>query len=95
MPFLGGSWADRPDVYRKASPISYVSARAPPFLFLHGRDDKLVPVDQSTRLAARLDRLGVPARVIAFEGEGHGFSDAVNQKAMQQMLDFLGTELKK
>jgi len=95
VPFLGGSWADRPDVYRKASPISYVSARAPPFLFLHGSDDKLVPVDQSTRLAARLDRLGVPARVIAFEGEGHGFSDAVNQKAMQQMLDFLGTELKK
>jgi len=95
VPFLGGSWADRPDVYRKASPISYVSARAPPFLFLHGSDDKLVPVDQSTRLAARLDRLGVPARVIAFEGEGHGFSDAVNQKAMQRMLDFLGTELKK
>ena len=95
VPFLGGSWADRPDVYRKASPISYVSARAPPFLFLHGSDDKLVPVDQSTRLAAQLDRLGVSARVIAFEGEGHGFSDAVNQKAMQRMLDFLGTELKK
>jgi dipeptidyl aminopeptidase/acylaminoacyl peptidase len=37
----------------------------------------------------------VPARVIEFEGEGHGFSDAVNQKAMQQMLDFLGMQLKK
>ena len=95
VPFLGGSWADRPDVYRKASPISHVSAQAPPFLFLHGTDDKLVPVDQSRRLADRLNRLGVPAQVIAFEGEGHGFSDATNQKAMQQMLDFLGTQLKK
>ena len=95
VPFLGGSWTDRPDVYRKASPISHVSAQAPPFLFLHGTDDKLVPVDQSRRLADRLNRLGVPAQVIAFEGEGHGFSDATNQKAMQQMLDFLGTQLKK
>ena len=95
VPFLGGSWADRPDVYRKASPISHVSAQAPPFLFLHGTDDKLVPVDQSRRLADRLNRQGVPAQVIAFEGEGHGFSDATNQKAMQQMLDFLGTQLKK
>jgi len=95
VPFLGGSWADRPDAYRKASPISYVSARAPPFLFLHGIDDKLVPVDQARRLADRLNRLGVSARVVAFEGEGHGFSDATNQKAMQQMLDFLGAHLKK
>jgi len=95
VPFLGGSWTDRPDVYRKASPISHVSAQAPPFLFLHGTDDKLVPVDQSRRLADRLNRQGVPAQVIAFEGEGHGFSDATNQKAMQQMLDFLGTQLKK
>jgi len=95
VPFLGGSWADRPDVYRKASPISYASAQAPPFLFVHGTDDRLVPVDQSRRLAARLERLGVPAPVIEFEGEGHGFSDAVNQKAMQQMLDFLGMQLKK
>jgi acetyl esterase/lipase len=95
VPFLGGSLADRPDAYREASPINHASAQAPPFLLFHGTDDKLVPIDQSRRLADRLIRLGAPARVVAFEGEGHAFSDATNQKAMQQMLDFLAEQLKK
>lgn len=94
VPFLGGTFADQPAAYRRASPISYVSAQAPPFLFFHGTEDKLVPVDQSRRLAERLTQAGVPARVIALEGEGHGFGDAGNQRSMQQMLDFLAERLK-
>ena len=95
VPFLGGAWADRPDAYRQASPIGYASADAPPFLFFHGSDDRLVPLDQSRRLADRLSRLGVPARLVVFEGEGHRFSDATNQNAMAQMLDFLNATLRK
>jgi acetyl esterase/lipase len=95
VPFLGGTRAERPDAYRKASPIVHASAEAPPFLFFHGTDDRVVPIDQSKRLADRLRRLGVPARVVAFDGEGHSFSDATNQKAMQQMLDFLDATLRK
>jgi len=95
VPFLGGSWADRPDAYRKASPIGYVRAEAPPFLFFHGSDDRLVPVDQSRRLADRLSRVGVPAQVVVLDGEGHALRDATNQKAMAQMLDFLAATLNK
>ena len=93
-PFLGGSFAAMPDAYRRASPINYASRDAPPFLLFHGTDDKLVPVDQSRRLAEKLNKLGVPTRMVALEGEGHGFSDPNNQKSMQQMLDFLGERLK-
>jgi acetyl esterase/lipase len=93
-PFLGGSFADQSEIYKKASPINYVTADAPPFLFLHGTEDKLVPIDQSKRLAEKLTKIGVPARMIALEGEGHGFTDDTNQKAMQQMLDFLSERLK-
>lgn len=95
VPFLGGAFADNPDAYRRASPVSYVKRDAPPFLFFHGIRDKLVAVDQSRRLAGKLKMLGVPARLVELEGEGHGFSDANNQKSMQQMLDFLGEWLKK
>ncbi|MFI5119907.1 MAG: alpha/beta hydrolase fold domain-containing protein [Thermoanaerobaculia bacterium] len=94
VPFLGGSFADKPDVYRRASPITYVTRDAPPFLFFHGTEDKLVPVDQSKRLAEKLKSVGVPARMVALEGEGHGFTDAGNQMAMKQMLDFLRERLK-
>ena len=95
IPFLGGAFAENPEAYKRASPINYVKRDAPPFLFFHGTKDKLVPVDQSIRLAEKLKALGVPAQMVALEGEGHGFSDANNQKSMQQMLDFLGERLKK
>jgi len=90
VPFLGGSFVDKPDIYRRASPINFVTKDAAPFMFFHGTEDALVPIDQSRRLAARLQEVGVPARVVAFEREGHGFTDATNQVAMKQMLEFLG-----
>jgi acetyl esterase/lipase len=93
-PFLGGSFADKADLYKRASPINYATVDAPPFLFFHGTDDKLVPIDQSRRFAQTLKKFGVPTQMIALEGEGHGFTDANNQKAMQKMLDFLSERLK-
>jgi len=93
-PFLGGSFADKPDAYTMASPITYATKDAPPFLFFHGSEDKLVPVDQSKRMGEKLRNLGVPAEVVVLEGEGHGFTDATNQKAMRRMLDFLDARLK-
>ena len=94
VPFLGGSLADKSDVYKRASPINYVTRDAPPFLIFHGTDDKLVPIDQARRLAAKLKSLDVPTQLVELPGEGHGFTDAGNQRSMQQMLDFLGARLK-
>jgi len=94
-PFLGGSFADHGDEYRRASPITYVTRDAPPFLFFHGSEDKLVPIDQSKRLGEKLRNAGVFAEVNVLEGEGHGFTDATNQKTMRRMLDFLDAHLKR
>ena len=60
-----------------------------------GSEDKLVPVDQSKRLGEKLRNAGVFAEVNVLEGEGHGFTDAANQKAMRRMLDFLDAHLKR
>ena len=68
---------------------------APPFLFFHGSEDKLVSVDQSKRLGEKLRNAGVFAEVNVLEGEGHGFTDATNQKAMRRMLEFLDAHLKR
>ena len=59
--------------YITASPVNHVSADAPPFFVLHGRNDSLVPVEQarglrrcaaeSQRAARRIRRIAVyPAR---------------------------------
>jgi dipeptidyl aminopeptidase/acylaminoacyl peptidase len=94
VPFLGGSFAEKPDVYRRASPISYVTKEAPPFLLFHGTEDELVPVDQSRRLAETLRSFGVPAELVILRGERHGFTDARNQESMKRMMDFLAERLK-
>ena len=95
VPFLGGSFADIPAVYERASPVSHVTKDSAPFLLFHGSEDELVPVDQSKRLAERLKSFGVPVRLVVLEGEGHGFTDAHNQECMMQMMAFLGERLKR
>ena len=62
VPFVGRSvlkqtWADYPDAFRAASPISYVSDGAPPFFVLHGRNDCFIPVEQARSFVARLRKV--------------------------------------
>lgn len=46
--------AELAEALRVASPITHVSADAPPFFVLHGRNDSLIPVEQGRAFAARL-----------------------------------------
>jgi acetyl esterase/lipase len=71
--FLGGTFAEKPEVYQKASPITYVRKDAPPFLFLHGTADKTVSIEQSRAMQKRLHEAGVEAELYEAEGAGHGF----------------------
>jgi acetyl esterase/lipase len=49
--------AELREAFRVASPITYVSAEAPPFFVLHGRNDSLIPVEQGRAFSARLREL--------------------------------------
>lgn len=46
--------ADDPERWRLASPISWVSATAPPTMLIHGTNDSLVPVEGARRMARTL-----------------------------------------
>jgi acetyl esterase/lipase len=48
---MKASLAEAPAAYEKASPLSRLSAAAPPFLVLHGDRDTLVPVAEARRFA--------------------------------------------
>jgi acetyl esterase/lipase len=56
-----------------ASPVTYVTADDPPFLMLHGENDKLVPIEQSQILLVALQAVGVPAELVAVANAGHSF----------------------
>jgi acetyl esterase/lipase len=60
-----------PDTSITTQPIHYASPAAPPALLLTGERDDLVDPGNSSRLAARLQHHGVPARVVTYPNLGH------------------------
>jgi len=80
MNFLGKTPQEAPDLYREASPVAHVDRGDAPFLIFHGDRDMLVPIDQSRRLHAALQKAGVPSELVVMQGEGHGFARRENQE---------------
>ncbi|MFG2341048.1 alpha/beta hydrolase fold domain-containing protein [Streptomyces yangpuensis] len=71
---LGASVADRPDLARAASPVTYAEgSNPPPFLLVHGTRDGLVPYSQSEVLAAALKGAGGEVTLQPVEGADHIF----------------------
>jgi acetyl esterase/lipase len=68
---LGGPMAERMDVARAASPITYVSKDSPPFLMVHGNLDTQVPYNQSETFCAALKAAGADATLLRIEGGKH------------------------
>ncbi len=63
-----------------------------PTLLLHGSADGLVPVAQARRLAAHREALGLPTKLVVYEGAPHAFfnapSDACERGACE-IVDFV------
>ncbi len=69
---LGGPVSGKENLARRASPVTYISGDDPPFLIMHGRQDKTVPFQQSEELHARLTEAGVSAELVLDEKAEHG-----------------------
>jgi len=59
------------EFFRNESPVTHVSAEAPPILIRHGTADGVIPFQQAELLAERLESEGVPHRLVPIEGHGH------------------------
>lgn len=68
---FGGPLRGHADLVRSASPLTYLTAAAPPVLLLHGTVDDIVPFSQSKMLFDALQKLDVEATLVAFEGVDH------------------------
>ncbi|MFM7732852.1 MAG: alpha/beta hydrolase family protein, partial [Cyanobium sp.] len=73
---LVGPWPAARDTYAARSPLQHADRITAPVILFHGLDDRVVPPEQSERLALALSERNVPVELHLFPGEGHGFRDS-------------------
>jgi dipeptidyl aminopeptidase/acylaminoacyl peptidase len=68
---FGGSPAERPDLYRERSPLTYIRDVRAPLLILAGSNDPRCPIRQILNYCDRLRELGKPFELYRYDA-GHG-----------------------
>ena len=84
---LGGMPNEKEEVARSASPVTYVTKAAPPFLILHGTQDRTVPLAQAETLHAALKKAGADSTLVKIEGGGHGIGGPEMTRRIRSFLD--------
>ncbi|MFV2062776.1 MAG: prolyl oligopeptidase family serine peptidase [Chloroflexota bacterium] len=89
LDWLVAPYPEQLEIYRERSPIHHVDGISCPLLVMQGADDLVVPQAQADEIVAALERKDLPHAYLLFEGEGHGFRRAVNQRrALEAELSF-------
>ena len=89
--YLGPQYAK---IAVQASPVKYVTAQSPRFLFVHGTEDKIVPIAQSQELYNALQAAKTGSTYLAIQGAHHGFiGPELGSKKNQMIQDAIDTFL--
>lgn len=92
--FLGTTLQKDPAAYRRASPVSYVSADDAPHFIYHGGSDLLVSVDHAEDLHAELVKAKVRSELFILRGRGHISAFLTDGPAFEAAAEFLDRELR-
>jgi dipeptidyl aminopeptidase/acylaminoacyl peptidase len=84
IPYFGASVYDDPQVYAKSSAISFIKNVTTPTLAVVGDRDGECPAPQSFEFWHALRDLHVPAQLVVYPNEGHGFADPAHRRDVQQ-----------
>ena len=74
------------------SPARFAASASAPVLLMHGKDDTVVPIDQSREMASALKGAGKPVTLVEFTGQDHWLSDEQSRiQILKASLDFVQT----
>lgn len=91
---LVGPWPDQRQRYEQRSPLLHANQIKCPVIFFQGLQDKVVPPEQTERMAAALRRNNIPVEVHTFANEGHGFRNSqVKIQVLEATERFFRTHL--
>jgi dipeptidyl aminopeptidase/acylaminoacyl peptidase len=79
--FMGAKDADD-DALAEISPVDHVSNVSIPVLLIHGEDDTVVPIEQSTMMADALKKAGKDVQFISLANEDHWLSRSETRAQM-------------
>ncbi len=91
---LVGPWPAARTLYAQRSPLEHASLIRCPVVFFQGLEDKVVPPEQTERMATALRANGIEAEMHLFPEEGHGFrSGAVQSQVLEATEAFFRRHL--
>ena len=91
---LGALPLERPDLAKRASPVTYVDKNDPPFFIVQGEKDQSVPYTQSKLLSSWLTITGVENQLIIVPDAPH-FGEMFDADYIRKRIfNFLSTYLK-
>lgn len=91
---LGAMPVDRPDLARRASPVTYIDKDDPPFLIVQGEKDESVPNTQSRLLSSSLKLAGVKNELIIVPNAPHYGEMFDAEWIRRKVFSFLGDNFK-
>ncbi|KAI6177607.1 Acyl-peptide hydrolase [Aphelenchoides bicaudatus] len=69
-------------VWQERTMVDKLDKIQTPLLLYHGKDDPVVPYQQSVQIHDQLKKKGIKTDLVLFDGEGHGFRKAENVNAV-------------
>jgi len=70
----GGTFEQKPDIFKQMSPLENVNPKACPFLIVNGEKDTMVPLHHAQLMTEALKRSNVPVEMIIVKNAGHGYT---------------------
>ena len=77
----------------KQSPVSRVTPAAPPFLIIHGTQDRTVPFTQSEELYDVLEKAGCDVTLLALDGADHADLMFFQDETWESIVQFFADKL--
>lgn len=77
-----GADKDGDEALRSISPAQFARQADAPILLIHGKDDTVVPIEQSEKMATALKSAGKPVEFVTMQGEDHWLSREVTRTEM-------------